>query len=59
MSASQFRLFLAAVVVLGIVGWIGWQTMQSRARIKDCMASYLETAERCAAADRAGKLRRG
>ena len=59
MSASQFRLFLAAVVILGVLGWVGWQTLQSQSRIKDCIASYGETQAKCSAAERAGKLRRG
>lgn len=65
MSASQFRMFLAVVIVLGVVGWFGWSTVQSQSRISDCVAKYgwTQNSERdaralCSAAERGGRLTR-
>lgn len=64
MSANQFRLFLAGVIVVGVLGWIGWNAIQSQSRIGDCVAAFgwtrdtpQEARAMCAARERAGKLR--
>ena len=65
MSASQFRLFLAAAVVVVGLCWVGWQTLQSQSRISDCVSNFgwtrdtvQEARAMCAARERAGGLKK-
>lgn len=66
MSANQFRLFLAGVIVVGGLGWFGWHAVQSQSRIGDCVSQFgwtRDTAQEaramCAARERTGGLKRG
>jgi len=64
MDARTFRLFVAAVIVVIIAGWLVWQVAERNGRIADCTKSEAahweseaETRAKCERYERSGYLK--